>query len=337
MKVLVLSDLNWHPHLRSISDHEIEHFRLSDLQKQRYERINRYFKVVTKEKPDLVLFAGDITGDGSCGHGYQNAMKLFLLLLENQQIQSLFISGNHDPLVNYDDLSLFASKLTYSTEISNRLVTINGINVLGVSFRCSASKSSFNKVVKAYSENKIDICVAHAELKRRVRLFDTKAQLIVTGHYDRKLCAIESSHYISLDNDWDAFSYAVARFEGNHLRQSTIKVKADQSTTFSYQLNIAAAANNKILVNGQPALDLDNIESYPTESLVTDDGTSLAYLKFLRGQNYINLIETMRSFKNSDQSDLDLVKVENLFQLEITPTYKVSKHLIKDYVSKAFR
>jgi len=91
-KVLFLSDLNWHPHLRSISNAEVLQFTESDLQKDRYQRITRYISIVDKEHPDLVLLAGDITGDGSCGHGFQNALKIFFLLLESRKIPSYFIS-----------------------------------------------------------------------------------------------------------------------------------------------------------------------------------------------------------------------------------------------------
>jgi len=123
MKVLFLSDLNWQNHLRSISDDEVYNFKISHLKKTRFQSIAKYFSIVEYEAPDLVLFAGDITGDGSCGHGFHNAFKLLLLLLEHHSIPSKFISGNHDPNLYYKQLLAFIPSLKFCEEISNKKVT----------------------------------------------------------------------------------------------------------------------------------------------------------------------------------------------------------------------
>jgi len=85
-----------------MSPDEVAGFKESDLSKVRYERIRRYYDIILNEKADLVLFAGDITGDGFCGHGFQNALISLLKLLEEKAIPSLFISGNHDPIYSRD-------------------------------------------------------------------------------------------------------------------------------------------------------------------------------------------------------------------------------------------
>ena len=64
--ILVLSDLNWSAHLRGLTAEDVYAFTEEDLESHRFERIRRYFEIILKENADLVLFAGDVTGDGFC-------------------------------------------------------------------------------------------------------------------------------------------------------------------------------------------------------------------------------------------------------------------------------
>jgi len=171
MNLLILSDLNWHAHLRSMSKSEIENFDATRLTLDRYQRIRRYLQIIEEEKAEVVLFAGDVTGDGFCGHGFQYAFLLLLTLLEQRKIQSYFISGNHDPSANYQVVVDQVKNFQFTQEISDQLVQFNGINILGINYNQSKSKRTLKAFIKKHQEG-ADIVVAHSQLKRRIRLFD---------------------------------------------------------------------------------------------------------------------------------------------------------------------
>lgn len=333
MRVVILSDLNWQPHLRSITEHEIAHFTDADLRKNRYERIARYLSIVVKEKADLVLLAGDITGDGGCGHGFQNALKLLLQLFEKRAIPSKFISGNHDPIENYDDLLSFTDQLNYTEEISNKSCVFKGLKLLGINYDCSASLSRLKQTIAAHADNSFHICLAHSEIKRRLRLFDTNAQLIVTGHYDRKLMPFRDSLYVALDNDWAEVSYATADFNKEGLTQASIHIRQDPDTTLSLTQTVQSDTENHIMTaHGQPALDLSKIENYRDSDLTDDGGESWVYLKHLRGNNLRQVFHTLWTIKKGGElAESDLSKSE-IYKLRVTDKYKVSKSMIGDYL-----
>lgn len=335
MRIVILSDLNWQAHLRSISDQEIAEFSEADLQKDRYERIARYFSIVVKEKADLVLLAGDITGDGGCGHGFQNALKILLKLFEERGIYSKFISGNHDPIENYDDLLQFTAQLKYTEEISNTNCTFKGLHILGVNYDCSASLSRLKQLFADHKDKAFHICLAHSEIKRRLRLFHTNAQLIVTGHYDRKLMPFQQSMYIALDNDWAEVSYATAEFTKKGLVNASLNIRQDPQTTLTLKQDIPIAIENHIMTaNGHPALDLSKIETYPDSQLTDDGGESWVYLKHLRGVNLRRAYHTLSTLKRGDKlSPRDLTRSQ-VYKLKVTDKYKISKTMISDYLKE---
>jgi len=334
MRLVILSDLNWHAHLRSITHKEIAEFKNADLLKNRYERIARYLSIVEKENADLVLLAGDITGDGGCGHGFQNALKLLLLLLENRGIPSKFISGNHDPSEFYDDLLSFTEQLQLTEDISNKACEFNGLRILGINYDCSSSLSRLNQMTTAYEDTSFHICLAHSEIKRRLRLFHNKTQLIVTGHYDRKLMPFKQSIYIALDNDWAEVSYATADFTDNNLSQASIHIRQDPETTLSLTQSYLAKLENTIMTaNGHPALDLSKIEGYADSQLTDDSGESWIYLKHLRGNNLRRAFHTLWTLKTGGVlAETDLTR-SDIYKLRVTDKYKVSNTMINDYLN----
>lgn len=333
MRVVILSDLNWHAHLRSITDEEISNFKEAYLKKNRYERIARYFSIVKREKADLVLLAGDITGDGGCGHGFQNALKLFLKLLENRQTHSRFISGNHDPSEFYDDLLSFTDQLKFTEDISNKSCDFNGLKILGINYDCSSSLSRLKQTTAANEGTSFHICLAHSEIKRRLRLFHNNAQLVVTGHYDRKLMPFNQSIYIALDNDWTEVSYATADFTENGLTQASIHIRQDPETTLCLTQNYPADTENATMTaNGHPALDLSRIENYADSQLMDDGGESWVYLKHLRGKNLRQAFQTLWTIKSGGElADSDLTRSQ-IYKLRVTDKYKISKTMISDYL-----
>lgn len=333
VKILILSDLNWHPHLRSITNAEVIGFSESDLSKERYQRIWRYFDIVIKEKPDLVLLSGDITGDGSCGHGYQNALKIFLLLLESRKISSRFISGNHDPDPYYSDLLSFVKDLAFTEEISNRIVQFKDLSIVGINYDCTRSLTKLNAMLKECHSNKPQICLAHSEIKRRIRLFETGADLIATGHFDRKLMLFDDSVYISLDNDWEEVSYGTAVFQKDILKEASVNIRQDSSTTLTLtQLSGSKSLQHIMTANGQPALDLHKIEGYPDSALMDDSGENWVYLKHIRGINLAQAYTSLWKTKNGVPFTENDLPFNNVYKLAVNAKYKISKVFINDYL-----
>lgn len=333
MKVVVLSDLNWDPHLRTISDYELQNFSLRLLSLPRYERIKRYLDIIENESPDLVLFAGDVTGDGSCGHGFHYAFIILLSILENKKLQSFYISGNHDEPGYYDLVNELTQNYKFTQDISEQDVQFKGLKILGLSYNCSKSKRSLRAEISKRTDT-YDIIVAHAQLKRRIRLFDIRSQYIFTGHYDRKLCAHRDTVFVSLDNDSEEVSYAVLN-KTDSGDQVSISVQKDRTTHFSYTENrkllLKSLRNNILKINGTSNIDLELLERYPTQNLV-DDTINLAYLKFIRGTNYSRVLNGL--YKHKQQLPLDKLDlpIEKVAGLPITPMYNISKSLIQDYL-----
>ncbi len=337
MKVLILSDLNWHTHLQSMTAEEVISFEESRLSLDRYQRIKRYLEIILVEKVDIVLFAGDVTGDGFCGHGFHYAFSLLLTLLERRRIPSFFISGNHDEPEYYDKVIELTKDYQYVREISNQSIEIAGLKILGINYDCSKSKRSLKTFIKKQEEGQYDLLVAHSPLKRRIRLFDLPCQYIITGHYDRKLCMHRDTVFIALDNDSEAVSYAI--IEKNVGRRDLVhfKVKENAQTIYrfteeTYQL-LEGNRTNTLVLNEQRTLNLDQIEAAPINQLVTDKGDYL-YFKYLRGANYVKSLNTLYKTKQKiplSTQDLDLAQVEDL---PIIDTYKISESMIVDYLGK---
>ena len=336
MNILVLSDLNWEPHLKSITESEVLSFDPSRISILRYQRIYRYLKIIEAEKADLVLFAGDVTGDGSCGHGFHHAFNLLLTLLEAKQIPSIFIAGNHDEPVYYKQVNEFSKTLKYTQNINNTSTTINGLKILGVSYYTSKSKRKLDAMIEA-SQNEYDIVLAHAQLKRRIRLFDIPTKYIFTGHYDRKLCTHRNKIFVALDNDSSEVSYALLQVNNNGSDKIHYKIKPNDDVLFSLSEDTTQMLNKKrnyiVKINGIQDVDLKQIEAAPYQALINERGNYL-YFKYLRGLQYAKSLDTLYKTKNGiDLNEKDLT-LDQIFQLQITDAYKISKSLMEDYLGK---
>ena len=332
--IVVLSDLNWDAHLRSITIHEISNFSLEDLQLDRYERIRRYYQIVIHEKADLVLLAGDITGDGFCGHGFQNALIILLNIFESLSIPCLFIRGNHDPDENYSVAKDWISDFQFVHEISGKAKNILGLNVLGVNYDTSKSKTALKNMVQEQTD-KFDIVLAHSTIKRRINHFDINTDYIVTGHYDRKLLAHRNTIFIALDNDSEEVSYALIKKTPKYTDQVSIKIRQDSNTLFSLSDSvdqlISGNRNSILEVNNQPTFDLLKLENASDQSLGRD-GIHYLYLKYLRGINYTSSLDTMYRMKNKMTPILQDLSLNQLHGLPITANYKISESMIEDYL-----
>jgi len=332
--IIVLSDLNWSAHLRNLSPDQVRSFSVQDLADDRFERIRRYYEIILKEDADLVLFAGDITGDGFCGHGYQHAFIVLLSLLEAKEIHSVFISGNHDPAENYDIVKDWVADYQYTQEISGEITNIDGIKILGVNYDCSISKRSLSKLITE-SPKDLDIILAHSQIKRRIRHFDFESSYIFTGHYDRKLLAHRNSIFVALDNDSEEVSYAVVNKQEHLPDQISIKIRQNNELTFSYteqSHNLLVGQRNSILkVNDQPSFDLLKLENASGESL-SRDGEHYLYLKYLRGINYACSLDTMFKVANNTPLGVGDLSLNQIHKLPITANYKISESMIEDYL-----
>ena len=335
LKIIFLSDLNWDAHLRGITLKEVTDFTPERLSINRYQRIQRYWNIIKDEHADLVLFVGDLTGDGSCGHGYQNAFKILLKLLEGAKITSRFIAGNHDEVAYYQEVIDYVNDFKYTADISNQAQDVLGLSIAGIDFEGTTSKSRLNTICKQLNGD-YDILIAHSELKRRIRLMELNAKFICTGHYDRKMFMHRDQIFISLDNDWQEVSYATIDWTSN--AKVCYKVKQDMETTFSLEENWGSLKKGErstvLLVNGNPAIDLNAIEGYPDNALMDDSGESLLYLKYLRGTNYAKALETLMKVKNKEDFEEGDLPLSDIFGFPIAPNYRISRRLIFDYLPK---
>ena len=335
---MVLSDLNWHAHLRSISESEIERFSIDDLQIERYQRVRRYFNIIVSENADLVLFAGDVTGDGFCGHGFQNAFIILLSLLEKNNIKTAFISGNHDPEENYSPVKEAIKNFDHVHEISGSIVSLHGLKIFGINYDTSKSKRSLNETIESFTDQ-VDIVLAHSQIKRRIRHFEFDAKYVITGHYDRKLLAHRGKIFIALDNDSEECSYAVIKKSRGFSDRVSINIK-HHDTTYTYaegQSQLLAGNRNSILeVNGNPTFDLLKLENASDASL-SRDGEHFLYLKYLRGVNYASSLDTMVKMKNKVPLELIDLSLNQLHGLPITANYKISESMIEDYLGNVIK
>ncbi len=334
MKVVILSDLNWRDHLRDLTWNDVLQFNEAHLDNPAFERIARYYQIILKEQADLVLLAGDITGDGFCGHGFQYALLALLSLLEQRQIPSAYITGNHDPSPYFDEFLEGAEQFEMTHHISNKLISIDVLNILGVNFHCTKSKSSLNKVIKENRETPIHICMAHSEIKRRIRLFDTQAQLIATGHYDRKLFPFRESVFISLDNDSEEVSYATAIFQNGNLIESNICIRQDEHRTIYLPYNKGQSISPYLFSEGKAIATFDKLEAAHDSSFQDEEGNDWAYLKYLRGLAHRAAYDSLYSYKKEKKEIDGKLPLSDIHKLKISPGYRISSLFIRDYIGR---
>ena len=336
---MFLSDLNWEQHLRSMPDSEVESVTLETVKKSRYNSIQRYLSIVQDEEAELVIIAGDVTGDGSCGHGFHNAFLIFLSMLEELKIPSCFISGNHDDPVYYSQVVSRIERLKYANEISNRVVEINGMKILGVPYETTYSKSKIKNLLELYPD-RLDIVVAHSQLKRRIRLFELDTSMIITGHYDRKHFKYQGSTFISLDNDDKEISYATLSSHSG-VFSSSICIRNNENVVFRYtEVNEPTEKEDRntiLTINLESEIDLLLMEALADTSLVDESGSSVAYMKYLRGTQYLKLLSRLAEVKSDVTLKPTLSVTSEVINLQITANYRVSESLIIDYLGKRTR
>lgn len=324
-KIVVLSDLYWDNYHRSISDGEVYGFTIDKLSSSRYFYIRKYAALIMDEKPTLVLLAGDLTGDGSCGHGYHNAVKILLLVLESQGVTSLLISGNHDEPQYYDQVATFVNDLEYAHEISGMNYHHQGLSIVGVSYDLSNDKRKLKKIISDH-KGATDIVVAHSPLKRRPWLFDFESKAIFTGHFDQKLTAIDGQIFVSLNNNYhNDFTYAT-------LHMDCDKVVTSYKFVLDNMLVSFEEPTDNLVGDKIKPFYLINEHKIPIESEVIrlTQGREINLID-LRGVVLKAGVQLMRSAKKEGNNLLP-AQVSMLTSKYVYKDFRFSKTMIKDYL-----
>lgn len=322
--VLILSDLFWSKSSKEVNLKDLQMIKIKNKipNTKRFSSINEYVNLISINKPDTILFAGDLTGDGSCGHGFHFAFLCLLQFLENNKINSVFVRGNHDLHEYYSIVEKYCEDLKFTQEISGKLVKVNELKIVGLSYYDTKDKLRLKEII---SRNyKVDFVLAHAELFRRSWLFDFDAKFIVTGHYDYKFNNISNKIFLSFFNDGDHLSYSVINIQ-------------NETETITYFLHFNSCNSIKISANKKNGefsfLPIKNEETNPT--LLKHHKL---FLKDLIGTEFKNGLEFLLNFKfNYSRSNLKLDQntFKRLTKLEVNFSKKFSKTLIIDYLGKS--
>ncbi len=145
------------------------------------------------------MLAGDITGDGSCGHGFQNALILLLTFLESKKVQTFFIKGNHDENKFFGLVMNMTKDFQYVERISSKIIQFKEIKFLGLDFDDTESITRLNDII--LHNSKVNFILAHCSWRRRIRLLDFDTNYIITGHFNENIGYIEDKVFISIGNE----------------------------------------------------------------------------------------------------------------------------------------
>ena len=337
LKILVLSDLNWHENSKKINREDI--FKILETQRAgsgaRFQKVLKYWKLVQDENPQIVLFAGDITGDGSCGHGFHTAFFYLLTLLEIKNIPTFFVRGDNDLEPYYKQVTSNLGQYR-AKDISGKLISVNGINLYGLSYQYT-NETDLLARLDNLNDYKIDILLCHCELKRRTALLDkVKAGLIITGHFDNKICNINNVDFISLSNDSQVINYATIDYTSdNELRYTYNFIHPEKKLHLrylTYNTKMRKKSHDgRFFIN-----DIEvNIAEYEAMELpysnYEKEKNSLALaLKFLRGQNYSAAITYMLEAKRG--AKIKKKVLSKMMKAHITARHKLSRTMLADYL-----
>lgn len=339
-KILVLSDLYWNRNSKNISRADIKEVSKDGppVYSERYRSVSAYWNLIKDEKPILVLFSGDLTGDGSCGHGFQNAFFYLLCLLELSEIPTFFIQGDNDLKVYYSQIKDTLSVFSYVKEISNRIIHHGGITILGIPFQTSNNKKQLKKLIEE-NEETIDIVLSHCELKRRTSMFEMDTKIIITGHFDNKLASINDKLFLSFSNDSSSIiNYGTLSFSSdqsvvsyhivNRIKNSKLSVIEDISILQKSQ------SSGLIYIDGM-VIDITEFENLtlPSSDYEKDKNALALAIKYLRGQNYSLVIQQLID----SRAEADYEKLNSLRKHNITAKHTLSKSMILDYLGNGVR
>lgn len=326
MRIIILTDLYWEQHLRYITDHVIDNFKLEILENDNYHCIKKYLDIITKERAELVLFGGDLTGDGSCGHGYKKAFLLLLKSLEILKIQSVFIGGNHDELPVCKELIEDASNMKYAAEISGKIFRYKELSILGVSYDDSHDKRRYKKIIDMHKDTPFDILLGHIELKRRTWLWDLPCKYIVTGHFDQKFVGIHKKAFISLNNNQlNEFTYASIVW-GESVGEVNYHMRIHDHD-IRFNARYTDLIENKV----SPHYFIDRKKCLITNRKINTSYDQHIDLYDLFGVEYKLGLEFLINAKKTSKK-LNPTEIKHLQQLKVYEDKTFSNTMIKDYL-----
>ncbi len=230
MRILLISDILWHK-----------------------DCLEPFKNTISRIKPSLILFAGDLIDGGLIYENYANELDLWeeferllsklLRFLNEKKVHSFIVKGNKDyPDHLFDRLGVNFENLSYVEEISNRLVEFNNIRILGIPFSFT-HKLKYVKRIDEFFLEEADIVLAHSEYVRRIWLLTKlKTKFIVTGHSGRELCQIFDKFLIV--TGLFPYDYAILDYESN---EQTITYFTTRLLSYnpSYKLKIALDMQNR--------------------------------------------------------------------------------------------
>ena len=330
-RIIILSDLNWHIGSKRINRADILMLFESRTigSGQRFSRVDDYYKTLTAHNPTLVIFAGDVTGDGSCGHGFQTAFYYLLCLLQLQEIPTLFIRGDNDLDSYYKAVVQGLPSLPLVKEFSDSTVNIQGLNILGISYHTTADKKQLNTLLDQVQDMQFDITIGHSPLKRRTALLDINTNCLVSGHFDNKLFYIDSKTFISLSNDSEIINYVTITYEAGIPTYNYLFANPRKHLQISY---VYQSGRDHLYLNDIPV----NVSEYeklelPQTKYDKDKNALALSIKYLRGQAYKSSLELMQKLRSGElkmESSLLSQQLKN----QITSKHTLSKTMLVDYL-----
>jgi hypothetical protein len=174
--VLCISDIAWEP--------------------ESEETVDKIQQDIQATSPSLVLFSGDVINDGMNSQPYVGKFLSVLDYLEECEIQSCTLSGNHDGR-EYKEVIEHIDSLAYAYEVSDTVVKVEGLKIAGISYAYTHSLRELRGITSGFPD-RYDIVLAHAENRRRPWLFELDSKFVITGHFAERLCEIDGSVFVSL-------------------------------------------------------------------------------------------------------------------------------------------
>lgn len=339
--ILILTDLHWHLASKRISQNDLALLQETNLlgYGERFLSIRNYWNIICHEKPDLVLLGGDLTGDGSCGHGFHMAFYYLLCLLNDAKIQTYFIQGDNDVDKYYSFILENLEHLEWAHEISNKSVIHNELRILGIPFVTTNDKRKLKRLI-AEKADRYDIILCHSALKRRTHLFNFETELIVTGHFDNKLCHIKDSIYLSLSNDNSVINYAMIDWQGDEKVVTYNFIHPQRNRRISYSesyQDLRSSRKEGTVFSDMVPIRIEEFEKLilPNSEYEKDKNAIALAIKFLRGHNYKVAIEFL--FSNRETDSLDIKELNYLRKQFFTSKHKLSKSMLIDFLGSKVR
>ena len=337
LKILILSDLNWRPESKGINRKDI--LDLMDSGgvipfSTRFLSVRKYWEIVEREEPDLILLAGDVTGDGSCGYGFHTAFFYLLTCIQLRDTRTFFIQGDNDLPDYYQNVLDNIDILPSITEISGKIGTFKGLKILGVPFHIAHKKRDLISVLKEVKGTEIDLVLGHIPLKRRTFLMEMSYKCFITGHFDNKLFPFQDKVFLSCSNDSSLLNYAVIEKSAEEYVYTYRFFYPPKDFLVSYSL--MADRSEKLDLNGIPvAMSHFELPEQPYKSAEWQEDLIHA-VRFLRGQEYKDSLAYMLNLKKEDltPSKKELkAKMKN----RVTAKHTLSRSMLIDFLGDRVR